>query len=228
MIPHAISSKYSSVNLCLSTLQLLQFLSALHPLSGHFRDATLREGDLYCLVPISVIFAYDARMCNLSKWIDPRVESNPYLVIPCILRAAAKLSESLYVPKGQLSIRRKNPYPSEVMTSTVIESSLSSERSLIEVVRIPHLLDKPVESIILDLSPTRYYLDLIAKELGLCDAAKVFISRLVVLGARFLLHINVSMKTNSLSFFFFSLGLLVERPPKQGCTLRRLKRFYLI
>ncbi|XP_022927333.1 small RNA 2'-O-methyltransferase-like [Cucurbita moschata] len=154
-----------------------EFLSALHPLSGHFRDATLREGDLYCLVPISVIFAYDARMCNLSKWIDPWVESNPYLVIPCILRAAAKLSESLYVPKGQLSIRRKNPYPSEVMTSTVTESSLSSERSLIEVVRIPHLLDKPVESIILDLSPTRYYLDLIAKELGLCDAAKVFISR---------------------------------------------------
>ncbi|CAK9327657.1 unnamed protein product [Citrullus colocynthis] len=153
-----------------------EFLSALHPLSGHFRDVQ-REGDLHCLVPISVFFAYDARICNLSKWIDPHVESNPYLVIPCILRAAAKLSESLSAPKGQLSLQRKNPYPSEVITSSVIEPSLSCKRSLIEVVRIPHFLDKPVESITLDLSPNGYYLDLIAKQLGLCDAAKVFISR---------------------------------------------------
>ncbi|XP_038894747.1 small RNA 2'-O-methyltransferase [Benincasa hispida] len=154
-----------------------EFLSALHPLSGHFRGAVQREGELHCLVPMSVIFAYDARICNLSKWIDPHVESNPYLVIPCILRAAAKLSESLSAPKGQLSLQRKNPYPSEVITSSVIEPSLSSERSLIEVVRIPHFLDKPVQSITLDLSPTGYYLDLIAKQLGLCDATKIFISR---------------------------------------------------
>lgn len=180
VIPHAFPLKFSFDDLCLSTLYLLQFLSALHPLSGHFRDAMQREGDCHCLVPISVIFAYDARICNLSKWIDPHMESNPYLVIPCILRAAAKLSESLSAPKGQLSLQRKNPYPSEVIASSVIEPSLSSKRSLIEVVHIPHFLDKPVESITLDLSPTGYYLDLIAKQLGLCDAAKVFISRLVI------------------------------------------------
>lgn len=204
LIPHAFSLKFSSVDLCLSILKLLQFLSALHPLSGHFRDAVLREGDRHCLVPISVIFAYDARICNLSKWIDPRVESNPYLVIPCILRVAAKLSESLSANKGQLSLQRKNPYPSEVIMSSVIQPSLSSEGSLIEVIHIPHFLDKPLKSIILDLSPTGYYLDLIAKQLGLCDAAKVFISRLVIvmicqdsgngslilLDARSLLHIN--------------------------------------
>ncbi|XP_022139952.1 small RNA 2'-O-methyltransferase-like isoform X2 [Momordica charantia] len=153
-----------------------EFLSALHPLSGHFRDAVLREGD-HCLVPISAIFAYDAKICSLSKCIDPRVESNPYLVIQYILRAAEKLSDSLSAPKGQLSIQRKNPYPSDVITSSVIEPSLSSERSLIEVIRIPCLLDKPLESIVLDRSPTGYYLDLVAKELGLSDAAKVFISR---------------------------------------------------
>lgn len=139
----------------------------------------LREGD-HCLVPISAIFAYDAKICSLSKCIDPRVESNPYLVIQYILRAAEKLSDSLSAPKGQLSIQRKNPYPSDVITSSVIEPSLSSERSLIEVIRIPCLLDKPLESIVLDRSPTGYYLDLVAKELGLSNAAKVFISRLVI------------------------------------------------
>ncbi|XP_041023721.1 small RNA 2'-O-methyltransferase-like isoform X2 [Juglans microcarpa x Juglans regia] len=156
-----------------------EFLSILHPLSGHLRAALQREGDLNGLVPVSVMALYDSKLSNLCKSINPKVESNPFLVIPLIMRVATRLSGILATSEGQLWIRRQSPYPPEIMDSSISQPSGSPQSTLIEAVCIPCSSEKAVETVTLDVSSTGYYLDAISKKLGLTDAANVLVSRTV-------------------------------------------------
>lgn len=158
---------------------MVKFLSSdpPHPLSGHLRAALEREGDLCGLVPLSVMAVYDSRLNNLCKCINPKVESNPFLVIPLIMRAASRLSELVATSEGQLSIWRKKLYPPEVIESSVDQKSGAPQSTLVEAIHIPCSQEKAIELVILDISSTGYYLDVIAKKLDLADAAKVLISR---------------------------------------------------
>ncbi|KAM4101380.1 hypothetical protein ACB094_05G139200 [Castanea mollissima] len=150
-----------------------------HPLSGHLRAALEREGDLCGLVPLSVMAVYDSRLNNLCKCINPKVESNPFLVIPLIMGAASRLPELVATSEGQLSIWRKNIYPPEVIESLVNQQSGAPQSNLVEAIHIPCSQEKAIELVILDISSTGYYLDVIAKKLDLTDAAKVLISRAI-------------------------------------------------
>lgn len=161
----------------LSYLFADEFLSSLHPLSGHFRAALQRDGDLYGLIPVSVFAVCDTKLGNICKSINPGVESNPFLVIPLVLKAAA--SGSFATSEGQLWMRRQNPYPPEIIQSS-ISSQLSSPESIwIEAVYIPYSLEKNVESLTLNVSSTGYYLDAIARKLSLADTSKILVSRTV-------------------------------------------------
>ncbi|XP_030969522.1 small RNA 2'-O-methyltransferase-like isoform X1 [Quercus lobata] len=150
-----------------------------HPISGHLRAALEREGDLCGLVPLSVMAVYDSKLNSLCKCINPKVESNPFLVIPLIMRAASRLSELVATSEGQLSIWRKNLYPPEVIESSVDQQSGAPQSTLVEAIHIPCSQEKAIELVILDISSTGYYLDVIAKKLDLADAAKVLISRAI-------------------------------------------------
>lgn len=166
-----------SLYLCFLTyLSLLQFLSSLHPLSGHLRAALQREGDLYGSVPISIIAILDAKVCNLSKAIDPKVELNPYLAISHVRKAAAQLSGIVVTSEEQHWIRRQNSYPLEVIESAFGESGSPGSFS-IEAVYIPCLSEKAVDVVNLNVSSPGYYLDVIAKQLGLVEASEVLITR---------------------------------------------------
>jgi hypothetical protein len=156
---------------------MLKFLSTLHPLSGHLRAALEREGDLNGLVPVSVMVVCDSKLGNICKCINPKVESNPFLVIPLIMRAATRLSGLVATSEGQLSIWRQNSYPPEIIESSVNQQSGSPQSTSVEAIRIPCSLEKDVELVTLDISSTGYYLDVIAKNLDLADAAKLLISR---------------------------------------------------
>lgn len=156
-----------------------EFLSTLHPLSGHLRAALEREGDLNGLVPVSVMVVCDSKLGNICKCINPKVESNPFLVIPLIMRAATRLSGLVATSEGQLSIWRQNSYPPEIIESSVNQQSGSPQSTSVEAIRIPCSLEKDVELVTLDISSTGYYLDVIAKNLDLADAAKLLISRTI-------------------------------------------------
>jgi hypothetical protein len=155
----------------------MKFLSCLHPLSGHLRAALQREGDLYGLIPVPVMAICDSKLSNLCKSINPNVESNPFLVIPLIMTATKSLSGILASSEEQLWIRRQNPYPPEILESSVSQTSGSPLSTLIEAIRIPWLLEKSVEPVTLDVSSTGYYMDVIAKKLGLTDATSLLVSR---------------------------------------------------
>ncbi|KAM1235088.1 hypothetical protein TB2_004464 [Malus domestica] len=154
-----------------------EFLPTLHPLSGHFRAALQREGDLSGQIPASVIAVFDARLFNMCKSIDPEVESNPFLVISYVMRAAARLSGLLATCEEELWIRRKNPYTPEIIESSSVEQSDSRENFSIEAINVPRSVEKRVEKVILNLSSSGYFLDVIAKQLGLLNAADILISR---------------------------------------------------
>nr|GLL49072.1 small RNA 2'-O-methyltransferase [Ipomoea trifida] len=154
-----------------------EFLSSVHPVSGHLKAALQREGHLNGFVPVSAIAVYDAKICSLCKYIKPEVESNILLVMELIHRAAEKLVGSMLFSEDHLSLKKLNAYPPETMQSLLKSESGMGESIPIEVIRIPSSLKKTVEPMILNASVNGYYLDVIACELGLRDASKVLISR---------------------------------------------------
>ncbi|KAK6118277.1 hypothetical protein DH2020_047950 [Rehmannia glutinosa] len=129
--------------------------------------------------PVSVIAVYDAKTGNICKYINPAAEANSLLVISLVLRAAAKLTDLVLISdEQQLSIQRRYPYPPEIIASINHESSLL-ESIPIEVIHIPASLEKAVDSLTLNVASTGYYLDVIARELGVTDASNVLISRII-------------------------------------------------
>ncbi|XP_031249532.1 small RNA 2'-O-methyltransferase-like isoform X2 [Pistacia vera] len=162
---------------CVKYLFSDEFLSSLHPLSGHFRAALQRGGDLYSSVPASIMAVCDSKLSNLCKLINPEAELNNILIISYIMRAAARLSESVVTFEGQLSIWRKNPYPPNIIESLVIQQSNSPNSICVGAIYIPCSLEKAIQSVTLDVSSTGYYLDVIARKLGLTDGNKVLVSR---------------------------------------------------
>ncbi|KAL7211264.1 hypothetical protein ACSBR2_014195 [Camellia fascicularis] len=163
----------------LSYLFSNEFLKSLHPLSGHFRAALQRESRLNGLVPISVLAVYDTKFSSLCKSINPKVESNPLLIMSLMLKAASRLSGSVSASEEQLSMKRENPYPPEIVQSVVDQQSSLLNSILIKVVRIPYSVEKTVEPLTLNVASNGYYLDIIAQELGLTDASKVLVSRTI-------------------------------------------------
>ncbi|KAK7363261.1 hypothetical protein VNO77_05397 [Canavalia gladiata] len=152
-----------------------KFIISDHPLGGHIRACLGRKGDLCGLVPISVIAAYDAKLFSLCKFINPEVDSNPFLVISYIMRASTKLYESLITSEQHLWIRKQNPYPQDIIESLMKDGS--QECIQVMALRIPSSVEQSIEAVTFHISFEEYYLDIIANELGFEDAAKVMISR---------------------------------------------------
>ncbi|KAL6176404.1 hypothetical protein ACLB2K_053037 [Fragaria x ananassa] len=168
------------------------FLSSLHQLSGHVRAAFQREGCLAGLTPTCAIAVFDATLSNLCKSLDLKVESNPFLIISYVMRAAAELSGFIASSEGELWIRRQSPYSPEIIELSSIQQNpnnpeiiispsnqqpVSPELLMVEAIIIPCSLEKNVERVILNFTSSGYYLDVIAKQLGLLEAAHFMISR---------------------------------------------------
>lgn len=158
-------------------MSLVKFLSSPHPLSCHFRAALQRVGHLSCLVPISVLAVYDAKLGSLCKTINPKVESDPLLIMSLVLKAAQQSSGSVTTREDQLSLQRGNPYPPEIMQTLFNQQSSLAGSIWILAILIPCSEEKAVVPLMLEVAPNDYYLDVIAQKLGFCDASTVFISR---------------------------------------------------
>ncbi|WCJ24333.1 Small RNA 2'-O-methyltransferase [Euphorbia peplus] len=156
-----------------------EFIQSLHPLSGHLEAAMQRDRDLCGSVPASVLAVCDAKLNNLCKIIEPKVESNPLLALSIIMKAAVRLSGSVVITKGPLSVQKQHPYPTEIIESLDALKSVSLESTRVEAVCIPSSLDKIVQPVSLNISSDGYFLDTIAQTLGVTDANQVMLSRTV-------------------------------------------------
>ncbi|KAJ8430266.1 hypothetical protein Cgig2_030665 [Carnegiea gigantea] len=157
----------------------LHFLSSLHPLSGHLKAVFLRVGELNGSVPVSALVACDTKLGNLCKLIDSTAVGNPFLSILTVMRAASRLSELIAVSEEELWIRRREPYPYDLVESLIDQQTPMTSEACIEAVYIPFSLNEDVRSVSLNLGPKGYYLDVIAQKLGVVDASKVLISRTI-------------------------------------------------
>ncbi|CAH1434758.1 unnamed protein product [Lactuca virosa] len=158
----------------LSYLFSNEFYAICHPLSGHFRASLHREGDLNGFVPISIMPFYDSKISNLCKSIKPEVELKPLDVTSIIMEASARLSDTVFCSKELLSLKRVTPYPPEVLQLVEVSSEQGTH---VKVIRVPYMVDKNVDSLTLDVSSNKYYMDVIAQELGVADASRVLLSR---------------------------------------------------
>ncbi|CAN4081978.1 unnamed protein product [Withania somnifera] len=163
----------------LSYLFSIEFLPEIHPLSGHFRAALSREGHLNGFIPVAAIAAFDAKINSLCKRISSEMELNHLLVVSLIIEAAKRLADTLLFSEEKLSLKRLAPHPPESVQSLLKNEPNFPEIISIEAVCIPASAEKPVESVILNASSGNYYLDVIAKALGVKDASKVLISRII-------------------------------------------------
>ncbi|KAK6797161.1 hypothetical protein RDI58_004863 [Solanum bulbocastanum] len=163
----------------LSYLFSIEFLPAIHPLSGHFRAALAREGHLNGFIPLVAIATFDAKINSLCKYISSEMESNPLLVMSLIIEAAKRLEDSLLFSEEKLSLKRLTPHPPEIIQSLPKNEPNFPESISFEAIRVPSSAEKTVEPVILNASSGNYYLDVIAKELGVEDASKVLISRTI-------------------------------------------------
>lgn len=93
-----------------------------------------------------------------------------------MMRAATKLSGFLSTSEHHLWIKKLSPYPQEIIESLMTDSGLP-ECIQVAAIRIPSSTEKYVEAVTLHISAKEYYLDVIAKELGLEDATNILISR---------------------------------------------------
>lgn len=151
-----------------------EFYATCHPLSGHFRAALHREDPLNGFVPVSIMPFYDSKISNLCKSIKPEVELKPLDVTSIIMEASGRLSDIVFASKEHFSLKRLSPYPLDVLQS--VEVSCEQE-TYVKVIRVPYMVDESVDSLTLDVSSNKYYMDAIARELGVKDASRVLLSR---------------------------------------------------
>ncbi|KAK1309019.1 Small RNA 2'-O-methyltransferase [Acorus calamus] len=149
-----------------------EFLSSAHPLVGHIKEASQREGGL---VPLSIIAACDVKVNNLCKLIDPKAELDTLSVVILILKAA-KQCGSVCI-SGDLWIRKRNPYAPAIIQSFGNHLSEPTECVQVEAIHVPCSAEKSVGTLSIDIVPNKYYMDEIAQSLGVCDSSVVLISR---------------------------------------------------
>lgn len=137
----------------------------------------MREAHLNGFIPVAAIASFDAKINSLCKYISSEMESNHLLVLSLIIEAAKKLADTLLFSEEKLSLKRLTPHPPEIIQSLLKNEPNVPESISISAVRIPSSAEKTVESVTLNTSSGNYYLDVIAKELGVKDASKVLISR---------------------------------------------------
>ncbi|XP_072954719.1 small RNA 2'-O-methyltransferase-like [Typha angustifolia] len=155
-----------------------EFLSSSHPLVGHFRVALRKEGDLFGMIPMSVIAACDVKVNSLCRIIDPKAESDAHIIL-LLISKAAKVSGSVCIIDDKFWIWKGGPYSSEAIESSLHHSSDCLESVNIEAIRIPCALEEEVGTLSLLVSDTKYYMDEIAKKLNVNNSSEVLISKTV-------------------------------------------------
>ncbi|PIA31125.1 hypothetical protein AQUCO_05200014v1 [Aquilegia coerulea] len=157
----------------------VKFLSSLHPLTGHFRQALRRsEGGPHGLVPAPVLAAYDSKLNNLCKYINPKAESNILLTVELIMGAARSCS-SVVTSEETFWISKQTPYTLEAKQELLNKNSGFKEDISVEALYIPCSIEKPIKLVSLDVLSTGYYMDAIAQKLGIMDTSHVLVSRIV-------------------------------------------------
>ena len=177
---------------------------------GHLQAAIRKEGEIKGLIPIAVIAAYDSKIVTLSKFLNPKAESDTLLVMSLVLNAAKSI-DSVRVSSSKLLMGKKDSYSSEVLESLVKDDCTSLECLSARALLIPDLTEKPIELLTLKLSPGQCYMDEISRKLGVEDSSHVLVSRFMkplnslILGRSrlnrdfiFVLFFNVSGKLEEL------------------------------
>ncbi|KAL5727335.1 hypothetical protein ACHQM5_000545 [Ranunculus cassubicifolius] len=162
-----------------------EFLSSLHPstgphpLTGHLRQASRSDDARNGLVPIPILAACDSKLNILCKYVNPKAESNILLTLELILKAA-RSNSSVAISDGNLWIWKQSPYTQETMKQILDQiSDLKEEDISIEAIYIPCSIEKPVISVPLHVLSGGYYMDAIARELGVVDTSHVLVSRTI-------------------------------------------------
>ncbi|KAJ0975736.1 hypothetical protein J5N97_017701 [Dioscorea zingiberensis] len=156
-----------------------EFLSSPHPLTRHFKVALKKLDGCFGRIPISVIAAYEVKVGNLCKVINPDVDSDPLLFISLIMKAA-EMSGSLISINREPWISKKGPYSPEVLQSLAADCELCQMDCMdVGALLIPCITEKHPEPLSLNLSNNQYYMDVIAQKLGATDSSQILISRTV-------------------------------------------------
>ncbi|XP_024545577.1 small RNA 2'-O-methyltransferase isoform X2 [Selaginella moellendorffii] len=148
------------------------------PLMEHFRAAIVRRGKSHAPVPATVLASLDTKIISMCKALDNISDGNPARALELVYKAAK--GSSVLACDANMWISRVEPFPAHVKSGLLeqtTEASVASEKIHFDAVYIPFALDRTVSAIRINIDPSDYYMDVLARQLGIDDGARVLISR---------------------------------------------------
>ncbi|KAL2635375.1 hypothetical protein R1flu_006854 [Riccia fluitans] len=159
-----------------------------HPLRQHFKAAVKRDEFRYGQVPMSALVALDTKINSLCKLIDRKAETSPAYAMALLCKAASTCP-SIKMDTETLCLRREEPFPPEIEEELLktwrfdeelpdspdLEVTETELRSI--AVHIPCSVNARAFAADLVVKPGEYYMDVIARELGVKCGGKVLMSR---------------------------------------------------
>lgn len=132
------------------------------------------------MIPFSAIVACDTKVNSLCKMIDSKTESDPVLVSSFIWKAARTCDSVCTSTGGGFWIGKRGSYSPEALQLLTNCALGSVDHMKVEALYIPCSIERDIESLSLDASGNKYYMDEIAQKLGARDASHILVSRWVL------------------------------------------------
>ncbi|KAJ3679356.1 hypothetical protein LUZ60_017367 [Juncus effusus] len=152
-----------------------EFLTSLHPFVGHLKSSLKRNSTAhFSPVPISSIPTCDTKINNLCKTLNPNCETDLLSTLSLVSKAV-RASDSLSSSDTGFQVWNVNPFRNETVEPLLSCQADASES--VRVLEIPAELEERVKDLRVDLRNDVYYLDEIAKVLGVDDPSHILISR---------------------------------------------------
>ncbi|KAL3692474.1 hypothetical protein R1sor_006125 [Riccia sorocarpa] len=159
-----------------------------HPLRQHFKAAVRLEGFRYGQVPMSALVALDTKMNSLCKLIDRKAETSPAYAIALLCKAASTCP-SIKIDTDTFCISREDPFPAEIEEELLKtrrfdeelpdspDAEVTETALRFRAVHLPCSVNSPAFASDLVVKPGEYYMDVIARELGVKCGGKILMSR---------------------------------------------------
>lgn len=147
------------------------------PLKEHFRAAMKRKDERSGMVSVAALAALDNRIYSLCKSLHASSDSDPVFAVAMVWEAARR--SPVLTCEQDFLIKKIEPFSSQFQAEFLSSEVQGESFSKFQAVYIPSFEEAMVTNMEIELEPHGYYMDVLAKKLGLEDGAGIMISRTI-------------------------------------------------
>ncbi|KAH7352198.1 hypothetical protein KP509_19G034000 [Ceratopteris richardii] len=152
-------------------------IMSFYPFREHFKVAMTRKDGRSGAVPAAALAVLDNRISSLCKSLHVSSENDPLFALAMICEAARR-SSFVCCENGYL-IKRKVVFTPQFEAEFLGSNRQEEAYSKFKAVYIPSSEDLIVRNIEIDLEPRSYYMDTLARNLGVREGSEIMMSRTI-------------------------------------------------